>query len=468
MITVMIAVFVLGYLGIALENKLKIDKTAIALLLGMILWTIYAFSGTDTIINANKNEFHEYLNSSPSVTALSQSQQATDYIVNFQLVEHLGNIAEILFYLLGAMTIVEAIDLHRGFNLITNRITTRNKRKLLWIIALITFFMSSVLDNLTTAIVMTMLLRKLITVQKERWIFGSIIIIAANAGGAWTPIGDVTTIMLWIHANITTTAIIQHLFLPSVISLLIPLIILSAYLKGKTSITENQGAANIVSGISNKESVHILIIGILCLISVPVFKSITNLPPFTGIMIALGVLWIYLEVLYNRKPNIPNPYRIPTILSKIDLSTILFFLGILLAVGALEAIGVLSSVSTILNEQIHNVYIINIIIGFVSSIIDNVPLVAAAMGMYPVVSPESLQAMNDAAYMSGFVQNGSFWQLLAYSAGTGGSILIIGSAAGVVVMGLEKISFNWYMKYITLPAIAGYLGGIGLYYVLTP
>ena len=416
MTLLLVILFISGYILIALEHQTGISKSAIALLLGILLWTF---------IPHTDNE----------------------------IINHLGDTAEILFYLLGAMTIVEWIDTHNGFTLITNHITTRNKRKLLWIIALITFIMSSVLDNLTTAIVMIMLLRRLVNEQQERWIFGSIVIIAANAGGAWTPIGDVTTIMLWINDNITSLNVIRHLFLPSLISLIVPLVIMTFRLQGETQ-PQQATNTNTTLAISRGEQMTILSIGIASLLFVPVFKEFTNLPPFMGIMLALGAVWTYTEILYNRKRNLSPEkiHRIPSILTKVDYSTLLFFLGILMAVAALQIAGILDQMSTFLNDKIHNVYLINMIIGFLSSVIDNVPLVAAAMGMYPLTHTSGTLS----PYLMNFTTDGTFWELLAYCSGIGGSLLIIGSAAGVVVM---------YMKHITWIAILGYLAGIGVYYL---
>ena len=421
MTLLLVILFISGYILIALEHQTGISKSAIALLLGILLWTF---------IPHTDNE----------------------------IINHLGDTAEILFYLLGAMTIVEWIDTHNGFTLITNHITTRNKRKLLWIIALITFIMSSVLDNLTTAIVMIMLLRRLVNEQQERWIFGSIVIIAANAGGAWTPIGDVTTIMLWINDNITSLNVIHHLFLP----LIVPLVIMTFRLQGETQ-PQQATNTNTTLAISRGEQMTILSIGIASLLFVPVFKEFTNLPPFMGIMLALGAVWTYTEILYNRKRNLSPEkiHRIPSILTKVDYSTLLFFLGILMAVAALQIAGILDQMSTFLNDKIHNVYLINMIIGFLSSVIDNVPLVAAAMGMYPLTHTSGALS----PYLMNFTTDGTFWELLAYCSGIGGSLLIIGSAAGVVVMGMERINFMWYMKHITWIAILGYLAGIGVYYL---
>lgn len=465
MATTMLLLFILGYVFIALENKTGINKAAVALILGMLLWTFYVFTDPVTILNANKDSFHHFLSAQPDYTSLPLSGQVIKFIVNLQIIDHLGDVSEILFYLLAAMTIVEVIDIHGGFEGITRHITTRNKKKLLWLVAFLTFFMSAVLDNMTSAIVMMMLLQKLLDKPQERWVFGSIIVIAANAGGAWTPIGDVTTIMLWINDNITSGSIMQSLFFPSVIALALPVWIVSMRLKGDVASQGNVNSEENLSGITCSERNRILILGVLCLLFVPVFKSFTHLPPFAGILLALGMFWTYLEILYNRKKNIPadRQYRLPYVLSKIDLPTILFFFGILMAVAALEAIGLLGSLSVFLDKQVHNVYIVSILIGLLSSIIDNVPLVAASMGMYPVLTSQAAAAMPEPAYMANFVQDGTFWELIAYCAGTGGSILIIGSAAGVVVMGLEKISFTWYLKHISWLALTGFLGGIGIY-----
>lgn len=464
MVTAMILLFIAGYTLIALENKTGINKTAIALVLSILLWTLYIFASPQQITEADPLTFQEYIKTSSS-THLSLSEQAVNYVINFQIIDHLGDVTEILFYLLGAMAIVELIDVHQGFAGITNRIQTRNKKKLLWLVVLLTFIMSAILDNMTTAIVMITLLGKLLSSQKERWLFGSIIVIAANAGGAWTPIGDVTTIMLWIGNNITSGHIMKTLLLPSLVSCLLPAALLSFSLKGNLQ-SNGQSASQLSSdGITPGQRNSILIIGLLCLLSVPVFKSLTQLPPFAGITLTLGIIWIYTEILYNRSPQIPaeRQYRLPYVLRRIDLSTILFFLGILMAVAALEAIGVLNDLSHFLDQKVHNVYFVSIIIGFLSSVIDNVPLVAAAMGMYPILTPTAAAAMPEAHYMINFIQNGTFWELVAYCAGTGGSILIIGSAAGVVAMGLEKINFIWYLKHISWLAVTGFFAGLGVY-----
>lgn len=467
MITIMILLFIAGYTLIALENKTGINKTAIALILCITLWVLYIFAPPAQIIDADKTKFTEYIAENPALKQQNLTEQVQNFIVNEEMIYHLGDVAEILFYLLGAMTIVTLIDLHHGFSGITRFIRTHSKKKLLWLVILLTFILSAILDNMTTAIIMITLLGKLLDSPKEKWIFGSAIVIAANAGGAWTPIGDVTTIMLWIGNNITSGHIMKSLFLPSLVSCLLPVWIISFSLKGQLSAAGSVAATNETNPIGLKQQNTILILGILSLLAVPVFKSLTQLPPFAGITLMLGLMWIYTEILYNRHPQIPaqNQYRIPYVLKNIDLSTILFFLGILMAVAALEAIGILKLLSHFLDVKIHNIYFVNIIIGLLSSVIDNVPLVATAIGMYPVLSPEAAAALPEAQYMANFIQNGAFWDLTAYCAGTGGSILIIGSAAGVVAMGLEKINFIWYLKHISLPAIIGFLAGLGIYFL---
>lgn len=468
MITLMTVVFVIGYILIAMEHKIGINKAATALILGMTLWVLYMFSGDSIISVVNAESFRHFLAGNSDVANMPLAKQCTKFVSDFQIVESLGEHVQIVLYLIGAMAIVELIDVHGGFMCVTERISTRSKRNLLWILSFITFFMSSILDNLTTAIVMTMLLRKMVSDRHERWIFAGMIIIAANSGGAWTPTGDVTTIMLWINENVTTSALITKLFLPSLLSMLVPLAIISLMLgKGDVNYSTDRQESAIFAYVSNKERVAIFCIGVSALISIPIFKAITHLPPFMGVLLVLGIIWVYMEIMYNRKPDIPisRQYRLTAIFSRIDLGTILFFMGILMAVSALQSAGILKEVSTYLDEEVHNVYVINTIVGILSSIIDNVPLVAGAMGMYPMPTHEAVALSGEAAYMANFVQDGIFWQLLAYCAGVGGSILIIGSAAGVVVMGLEKITFAWYCKHISLLALLGYFSGIITYVV---
>ena len=409
-----ILVFVVGYAAIALEHPLNINKTATALLTGVLCWAVYILS------SANKD------------------------LVSEQLYEHLGGISGILFFLLGAMTIVEIIDAHDGFNVITRKIKTKNKRTLLWVISILTFFLSSVLDNLTTTIVMVSLLRKIITDKPTRLFFIGMVVIAANAGGAWTPIGDVTTTMLWIGGQITTLNIMARLILPSLLCIIVPLIFLSFKVKG-TIEEPLPDQTKQQSSISRFEQNLILWLGIGALVFVPVFKTITHLPPFMGILFGVGILWLVTEILHRDKhPSEKDAFSVVSALQKADVPSVLFFLGILVAISALESTHILANLATYMDKTIGNLDVIVISIGLLSSVIDNVPLVAATMGMYD---------------MQTFPTDHYFWIFIAYCAGTGGSCLIIGSAAGVAAMGMEKIDFVWYLKKITLLALLGYFAG---------
>ncbi len=438
MITVMLVLFVLGYLGIAFEHVLKINKSTFALLLCGILWAIYAVYGGDSNLSG-------------------------DLLVAF------GEACEIIVFLIGAMTIVELIDRYGGFNFIVRGIAADNKRGLLWVIVLFTFFMSAILDNMTTTIIMVMILRRMLIDQKERWIFASVVVLAANAGGAWSPIGDVTTIMLWMKNYVTSTSLITSLFLPSLIATIIPTWIAMYMIKPNpierlNSTDERVGY--VLSKHHPKVSFMVLILGILALISVPVFKAITHLPPYMGVMLALSVLWLVTEIIVNKyELDGKIEGRISQVVKSIDMSTILFFLGILMAVSALSQAGILGNLAFWLNETFKDAYIINGIIGAMSAVVDNVPLVAACMNMYPVATDAMIAGAADPAFMSLFVQDGLFWMLLTFCAGFGGSMLIIGSAAGVVAMGIEKISFGWYLRKISLITAVGYLAGIATIYL---
>ncbi len=417
--TILIIAFIIGYTFIAFENKIHINKAATALFTGVICWTIYVLFSENT-----------------------------EHVI-LQLGEHVGSISQILFFLIGAMTLVELIDSHDGFEVITNKITTKNKRRLLWIISFITFFLSAVLDNLTTAIVMVTLIRKLLQDKNDRMLFVGMIVIAANSGGAWSPIGDVTTTMLWIGGQITTVNIILKLFLPSLVSMVVPLILISVMIKGQFEGKKNADDKKL-SNIPKFEKNIVFFLGISALIFVPVFKTITHLPPFMGILIGLSVLWIVTEILHKKK-EYENKITVAKALRRIDIPSILFFLGILVAVAALESTGLLKSLASSMSESIGDLRIISISLGFLSAIIDNVPLVAATMGMYDLQT---------------FPADHYFWEFIAYCAGTGGSLLIIGSAAGVAAMGIEKIDFFWYVKKISLWALIGYLAGAAVYILL--
>ena len=434
-------VFVIGYVCIAAESFTKVNKAAIALLMCVLCWTLYMMDPG------------QYLSQALPGAAGSLQDLATQ--VGESLKMHLGDTAETLFFLMGAMTIVEVVDTYGGFNFVRDIMKTRSKRKLLWRIAFMTFFLSAILDNLTTSIVMIMVLRKLIRDNKERMIFASIVIIAANAGGTFSPIGDVTTIMLWIKGMITTGGVLSELFLPSVVSLLIPVFILQFSLKGKLASEQNLPEAN-VSTFTRRQRHIVFFLGVGGLIFVPIFRYLTNLPPFMGILLVLGLLWMVTEFFYrSTSEDDTMARRVSHLMSRIDMSTILFFLGILMAVACLSEIGVLTALGTTLNNVSGgNHYLVTGTIGVISSIVDNVPLVAGCMGMYPI-APTGDMAVD-----------GLFWQLLAYCAGVGGSMLIIGSAAGVVVMGLEKITFGWYLKHISWVALVGYLAGMVAYWLI--
>jgi len=482
MFILMVVLFLLGYLAIALEHPIKVEKAASALLLGSILWALYALSSEQVLAMGFSPSWEELKlmgqqilnNIAPAMTpdqfATSPFRETVELaghsstFVKHELAHHLVDIAEILFFLFGAMTIVEVIDQHQGFTVITNRIATKSKVKLIWIIGFITFFMSAVLDNLTTTIVMIALLRKLISDKPTRWIFASMIVIAANAGGAWSPIGDVTTIMLWIGGQITTVNIIIKVILPSLVNMIVPLAILSFMVKGDVKRPEKAHGSDEIT--TPFERTFILILGVSMLLFVPVFKTVTHLPPWVGMIFGLGVLWLVSEIMHRDKEDeIRKKLTIYNIVKKVDTPTIFFFLGILAAVAALQSAGHLSLLAGWLDEKLGDIYLINLAIGAISAVVDNVPLVAGAMGMYEVVTPDMLRMAADPAYAGFFVQDGLFWEFLAYCAGTGGSMLIIGSAAGVAAMGLERIDFIWYMKKISWLALVGYLAGAGVYWL---
>lgn len=413
MIALIVGIFIMGYVAIAFEHSIKINKAASALITGVLCWSVYAVYTSDKAIPPE------------------------------QLGEHLGQVSGILFFLLGAMTIVELIDAHDGFELITKYIQTTSKKKLVWIVAFISFFLSAVLDNLTTAIVMVSLLRSMIDDKRDRLLFIGLVVIAANAGGAWSPIGDVTTTMLWLGGQISAGPVMMQLFLPSLVCCIVPAFLISLQVKGNFE----RSNEIVVSG--NKARNAVFFLGVGSLLFVPVFKTITHLPPYMGILFGLGLLWFITEMIHSGKDEEEKGLlSVNHALRKIDTPSILFFLGILLSVAALQSTGVLGNVAVWMDSTIGNIPAITFCIGLLSSIVDNVPLVAAAQGMYTLEQ---------------FPGDHSFWMLLAYCAGTGGSVLIIGSAAGVAAMGMEKIDFIWYLKKIAWLALLGYIAGMAVF-----
>jgi Na+/H+ antiporter NhaD/arsenite permease-like protein len=457
MYILMLVIFVLGYTAIAIEHTIRIDKAASALITGVLCWTIYVVGAMGIV---------DFEAIPQSVMGLFQAEGLgadkheviTHYVTEFQILEHLAEIASILFFLIGAMTIVELIDAHEGFAVITDRIKTTNKVKLLWIVSLLTFFLSAALDNLTTTIVMVSLLRKLIQDQHQRWFFAGIVVIAANAGGAWSPIGDVTTTMLWIGGQITTAKIVTGIIIPSLVCLIVPLGYLSFRMKGNIERPrKSETVDHYLDPTTPFERNFVFFAGIFGLLLVPIYKTVTHLPPFMGMMLSLGMLWLLTDLLHRSKNReFRVKHSVVGVIRKIDTPSVLFFLGILLAVGSLQSAGHLRELAVGLDNSIGTseptgVYTVSVIIGLLSSIVDNVPLVAASMGMYPL------------AIDGFFMQDGLFWEFLAYCAGTGGSALIIGSAAGVAAMGIENISFGWYLRNISLLAILGYLAGAAVY-----
>lgn len=417
----LLAIFVIGYLAIAFEHQIKLNKAASALITGVLCWTIYIFSGTD------------------------------HHAAHDALLEHMGEISGILFFLLGAMTIVELIDAHDGFEPISSSIKTTSKFKLLSIITVLAFFLSTVLDNLTTTIVFISLIARIVNDEKEKLVFASLIVIAANAGGAWSPIGDVTTTMLWIGGQVTTKAIIKTVFIPSLISVIIPLVVMGLSLKGKVEHIKEDKI--IAARSTTKERNLVLIMGLLCLLFVPVFKTWTGLPPFMGMLFSLSIMWLITEIIHSGKDTMDkDSLSVNFAIRKIDTPSILFFLGILISVAALQSAGTLKEMADYLNHQIGDQKLIVVVLGVLSAIIDNVPLVAATQGMYSLAD---------------FPTDHPFWLFLAYCSGTGGSMLIIGSASGVAAMGLTKIEFFWYLKKVTIWTLLGYLAGAVVYILMS-
>ncbi|BDD05800.1 SLC13 family permease [Aureibacter tunicatorum] len=438
MIVLLLTVFAVGYVGIATEHNINIDKSATALLTGILCWTIFITMADVPSEFLSREEFAKH-------------------ITEGVFLEHVGDIASILFFLMGAMAIVELIDAHGSFDLMTRKITTQNIVTLLWIVVSFTFILSAALDNLTSTIVMISILRKLIKNVKMRMLFVSMVVLSANAGGAWSPIGDVTTTMLWIGGQITTLAIVKSLIAPSIICIIVPTVLVSAILKRKRfelGKIPGQGNDELFYhneqlGVDEFEKKLVFAVGVGLLLFVPIFKTLTHLPPFAGILFGLGALWLLTEILHRAKPHkLRKELSVVGVLKKVDMPSVLFFMGILLAISALDVAKILETTAHWLDTTIQNNTIVGLAIGLLSAVVDNVPLVAASMGMY------SLET---------FPQDHAFWQFIAYCAGTGGSCLIIGSAAGVAAMGMERISFGWYFKNISFLALIGYLAGAVAY-----
>lgn len=467
MFILMPIVFVVGILAIALEDKIKINKAATALFMAISLWMILMFDAYNIFVERANPLFAEFLVKNPEMANLPAKDQFINFITNRSIVYHLGNVAETLFFVMCSMLIVDIVDKHGGFRAVTGYIRTPDKRKLLWYISFATFFFSALLDNLAAAIVIMAVLRKLVPDRTDRLKYACMVIIAANAGGSWSPIGDVTTILLWVGKNVTAMHQITHVFLPALVNMLVPLTIAHFWLFKKNSqlrvMSEEEAADEFIPEIPAHSRRVIFVIGVLSLALVPVFQMITNLPPFLGVLLGLVILWFYTDIMYSRMHvHESEKLRISQLLPNIDLATIFFFLGILMAVGALDTSGQLGLMSAYLDKHVHDPYLISFVIGALSSCVDNVALVAATMGMYPIVQ----QTADITPYAQFFVSDGGFWTFLVYCAVTGGSILIIGSATGVTVMGLEKIDFMYYTKRFSILALIGYICGAAVYMLL--
>ncbi len=461
MTSLILLVFVIGYFCIAVEGVVKVNKAAIALFMAVVCWSLYMLGSDDYIAEFYSQPFRSYMENSAG-----NGNMPVKFLVENVFTHHVADTCETILFLMGAMTIVEVVDSNGGFRFVNRRLKTSNPNKLLWKVVALTFVLSALLDNMTTSIVMVMVLKRLVADRKLRMLYSGVVILAANSGGAFSPIGDVTTIMLWIKGCVSTAGIIKGLIIPSAVSVIVPTLFVMRMLKGKTCAvggTTVDDDSNMPE-FSRKVRIAIFCIGVFGLMFVPIFRTLTGLPPFVGIMGVLAALWIATEIIIRKNRRVLSheaDARVSNIMRKIDMSTILFFLGILLAVGALQETGTLNQLGIWLNTTFSNVYVVNMLIGVISSIVDNVPLVASAMGMY-AIQPDTAVGI-----MQNFCQDGMFWELLAYCAGTGGSILIIGSAAGVVVMGLENMSFGWYLKHFTWLALIGYLSGIATYWIIT-
>lgn len=478
--------FLAGYILITVESITKVDKSAIAVTLSMLLWFILMLYADKFPLISDSVWFKEYCSLTEN-SYKAESDCKFDFIKDIVLMKNLGDVSEIFFFLFSAMSIVEMIDINGGFTIITDRINSGNKLKLLWVLTFLAFFLSSIIDNMTTSIVMVSLINKLLTNRNDMLFFSSMIIIAANSGGVWSPMGDVTSILLWSDGAISAVKIISFVILPGLISVMVPLLIISFKIRHKLKSDNSEEICNVSQNyilpqrknipakpeelpinpaiLANSEKITpvkdrrrrivFLILGVFSIVMIPLLREMTEIPPFADALFILGILWILTDLVYIKNPA---TFRFSDIIPRLDVATLFFFLGILLSVAALQVSGVMNGLAEFLKERLSDIYVINIIIGFVSSIIDNVPLVAAALDLYPIENPAIMHAANMVVDPN-LVPDGKFWLLLNYCAGVGGSIFIIGSAAGVVVMGIQKINFIWYLKNITLYSVLGYLAG---------
>jgi Na+/H+ antiporter NhaD/arsenite permease-like protein len=455
MFELMAIIFLLGYAGIVFEHKIKINRAGIALVMGALMWAIYALNGTSILSLGYSQNWLEFISRHPEQAT---PEMTMNFITEHELFFYLSRIASIFLFLIAAMGIVEVVDRFHGFRVITDQITTRNRFKLMWILTLLTFFMSAVLDNVTTTAVMITLTRKFMRKPENRWIFAGLIVIAANMGGAWSPIGDITTVMLWIGEKITTINIFKSVFLPSLVGILIPLGVASIFLKGgETEHSLLDDDTEEFNSAGERKFIFFLGVGILLL--VPVFKRLTHLPPYMGMLIGLGIIWLITDLMLRNRPHEDRrTLSVSQLIHNLDAPTLLYFAGIFTAVTSLTSAGQLNIIFNFLETHVGSIFGINMIIGAVSSVVDNIILVAGAIGVHNVVP------IGAEGHMANFVQNGQFWTLLAYSAGAGGSLLLIGSAAGMTAMNMENIRFGWYVRKISWLALLGYLGGAATYY----
>ncbi len=454
--TLMPIIFLLGIIAIALEDVIRINKAAIAIGMSIVLWLLVLADGIQIFNEHGSHALDVMIKTFPGFAGMAVNQQVYAFL-EYSITESLGDVSATLFFVLGSMTIIELIDSHGGFDVIVSAIKTRNERKLIWTISFITFFLSAVLGNIATVIVMVAILRKLISNSQDRLIFASMTIIAANAGGAWSPIGDVTTLLLWTGGNITALHQMSQLILPSLVMMIVPLLFItfSFTKKSKVKLSKVESKDPFIAKIDPRFKRMLLWTGISSLASVPIMQSVFHLPPFMGVLLGLAVMWVMTDRMWSQR-NIPaiQALRVQRVFSRIDVPTVIFFLGILMSVASLKTAGQLNVMSKFLDNTIPTPDLISMLLGLTSSFLDNVALVAGTMGMYPI------------AAVGAFASNGIFWTFLAYCAVTGGSILIIGSASGVTVMGLEKISFGYYLKRFTPLALLGYFAGAGVYLLL--